>query len=115
MNNEYSLRLPLLVTPIRILPVNKILRYLGRIQFIAKSSSMYRVASTIPFGEVGRMSPLQLSSQTHFVEVKDKKLLRNISSKNLTAGVLLLLFFLERSKKCFLANRIRTSEIYTLR
>ena len=42
MNNENSLILPLSVTPIRILPVNKILKHLGRIQFIAKSSSIYK-------------------------------------------------------------------------
>ena len=35
------LRLPLPVTDVRILPVNKRLRNLGRIQFIAKSSSIY--------------------------------------------------------------------------
>ena len=35
------LKIPLSVTPIRIIPVNKRLRNLGRIQFIANSSSIY--------------------------------------------------------------------------
>ena len=35
------LKLPLSVTPIRIIPVNKRLKNLGRIQFIAKSPSIY--------------------------------------------------------------------------
>ena len=39
--SEYFLKLPLSVTPIRIIPVIKRLRNLGRIQFIAKSSSIY--------------------------------------------------------------------------
>ena len=32
-------------------------------------------------------SPLQLSSRTQFAKIEDKKLLRKIKSKNLTAGV----------------------------
>ena len=43
--------------------------------------------SARPFGEVGGNSPLQLSSQTHFAKIEDKKLFRKIKSKNLTAGV----------------------------
>ena len=39
--SEYVLKLPLSVTPIRIIPAIKRLRNLGRIQFIAKSSSIY--------------------------------------------------------------------------
>ena len=39
--SKYFLKLPLSVMHIRILPVNKRLRNLGRIQFIAKSSSVY--------------------------------------------------------------------------
>ena len=39
--SEYFLKLPLSVTPIQIIPVIKRLRNLGRIQFIAKSSSIY--------------------------------------------------------------------------
>ena len=79
MNNEYSLRLPLSVTPIRILPVNKILKNLGQIQFIAKSTSMYtksvRATCTRPFGEVGGMSPLQLLSGTHFPKIEVRKVI----------------------------------------
>ena len=40
-----------------------------------------------PFGEVGGDVPEYFSSQTHFAKIEDKKLLRKISSKNLTAGV----------------------------
>ena len=43
--------------------------------------------STRPFGEVGGMSHLHLSSSTHFAKIEDKKLLRFFFSKNLTAGV----------------------------
>ena len=43
--------------------------------------------STRPFGEVGGMSPLQLSSEHILPKLKIKKLLRKINSKNLTAGV----------------------------
>ena len=85
--SEYFLKLPLSVAPIRILPVNKGLRNLGQIQFIAKSSSIYTksvcATSTRPFGEVGGKSPLQLSSRTHIAKIEDKKLLRKIWSKNL--------------------------------
>ena len=84
MNNEYSLRLPLFVTPIRILPVNKILRSLGRIQSIANSSSMYTKSCSSrkqqTFGKVGGMS-------RKFAKIEDKKLLRKTSSKILTAEV----------------------------
>ena len=31
--------------------------------------------STIPFGEVGGDSPLQLSSRTHFAKIEDKKVI----------------------------------------
>ena len=79
--SEYFLKLPLSVTLIhvRIIPVIKRLRNLGRIQFIAKSLSIYTksvcATSTIPFGEVGRDSPLQLSSRTHFAKIEDKKVI----------------------------------------
>ena len=47
-------------------------------------------------GEVGGMSPLQLSSRTQFAKIEDKKVIAEIISKNLTAG-----FF-----KTFNANKI---------
>ena len=76
---EYFLRLPLTVTPIRILPVNKILRNLGRNQLTANlhlyTHKSVCTTSTRPFGEVGGMSPLQLSSQTHFAKIEDKKVI----------------------------------------
>ena len=40
-----------------------------------------------PFGEVGRDVPEYFSSRTHFAKIEEKKLLRKMSSKNLTAGV----------------------------
>ena len=40
-----------------------------------------------PFGEVGADVPEYFSSRTHFANIEDKKLLRKIKSKNLTAGV----------------------------
>ena len=40
-----------------------------------------------PFREVGGDVPEYFSSRTHFAKIEDKKLLRKISSKNLTAGV----------------------------
>ena len=79
--SEYFLKLPLSVTPIRIIPVIKRLKNLERIQFIAKSSSIYTKIylshkhSTRPFGEVGGNSPLQLSSRTHFAKIEDKKVI----------------------------------------
>ena len=77
--SEYLLKLPLSVTPIRIIPVINRLRNLGRIQFIAKSSSVYTksvcATSTRPFGVVGGKSPLQLSSRTHFAKIEDKKVI----------------------------------------
>ena len=74
----FFLKLPLSATPIRIIPVNKRLRNLGRIQFIAKSSSIYtkiclRHKHKKLFGEVGGNSPLQLSSRKHFAKIEDKK------------------------------------------
>ena len=74
------LKIPLSVTPIRIIPVNKRLRNLGQIQFIANSSSIYTqksvsATSTRPFGEVGGNSSLQLSSRTHFAKIEDKKVI----------------------------------------
>ena len=82
--SEYFFKLPLSVTPIRILPVNKRLRNLGRIQFFAKSVCAIIIRL---FGEVCGKSPLQLSSRTDIAKIEDKKLLRKIRSKNLTAGV----------------------------
>ena len=89
MNNEISLRLPLTVTPVRILPVNKILRNLGRIQFIAKSSSMYtKICSRQDITQTfGVMSPPNFHRKLILLKLKIKKLLRKISSKNLTGGV----------------------------
>ena len=40
-----------------------------------------------PFGEVGGDVPEYFSSRTHFAKIEDKKLLRKIRSKNLSAGV----------------------------
>ena len=73
------LKLPLSVTPIRIIPVIKRLRNLGRIQFIVNlhlyTQESVCATSTRPFGEVGGNSPLQLSSRTHFAKIEDKKVI----------------------------------------
>ena len=85
--SEYFLKLPLSVTPIRIIPVIKRLRNLGRIQFIAKSSSIYtKICLRLKHKTFWR-SWQKLYSTTHFGKIEGKKLLRKISSKNLTAGV----------------------------
>ena len=80
--SEYFLKLPLCVTPIRIIPVIKRLRNLGQIHFIffCKNLHLYTqksvcATSTRPFGEVGGNSPLQLSSRTHFAKIEDKKVI----------------------------------------
>ena len=39
-----------------------------------------------PFGEVGGDVPEYFSSRTHLAKIEDKKLLRKIRSKNLTAS-----------------------------
>ena len=44
------------------------------------------------FGEVGGDVPEYFSSRTHVAKIEDKKLLRKIKSKNLTAGVFLFFF-----------------------
>ena len=86
--SEKKLKLPFSVTPIRIIPVNKTLRNLGRIQFIAKSSSIYTKICLCHKHKTFWRSWLQLSSRTHFAKIEDKKkLLRKNKSKNLTAGV----------------------------
>ena len=46
-----------------------------------------------PFGEVGGDVPEYFSSQSHFAKIEDKKLLRKIKSKNLTAGVFFFFFY----------------------
>ena len=79
MHNEWSLRLPLSVTPVRILPVNKIPRTLGEFNLLQNlhlcTHKSVCATSTRPFGEVGGMSPLQLSSRTHFAKIEDKKVI----------------------------------------
>ena len=88
---EYFLRLPLSVTPIWILPVSKILKDLGGIQFIAKFPSIYTKFCLRhkhkTFWRIGGISRLQLLSRTYFAKIEDKKVMRKISSKNLTAEV----------------------------
>ena len=76
------LQLPISVTPMRVKPVIKRLRNLGRIQFIAKfylyTQRSLCATSTRPFGEASGNSPLQLSSLTHFAKIEDKK----VNAKN---------------------------------
>ena len=67
---------------IRISPVNKTLKFLDEFDLMQKLhlSTLKSVCATSskPFGEVGRKSPLQLSSQTHFAKIED----RNVIAKN---------------------------------
>ena len=88
---EYFLRLPLSVTPIRILPVNEALRNLGHIQFIAKYSSIYTKNCLGHKHKTFLRSWRKVSSTTfitkNFAKIEDKKVLWKIRSKNLTAGV----------------------------
>ena len=81
-----------LITPIQILPVNKRLRNLGRIQFIAKSSSIKKNLFAPQVQDLLEKlaeikSPLQLSLEHILLKLKLKQLLWKIMSKNLTAGV----------------------------
>ena len=91
---EYFFRLPLSVTLIRILPVNKRLRNLGRIQFIAKSSSIYTKNCLRHRHQTFWRSWRKVSAttfiaktQAHFTKTEIKKVIAKMSSKNLTAGV----------------------------
>ena len=100
--SEYFLKLPLSVTPIRIIPVIKRLRNLGRIQFIAKSSSIYTKKLFAPQAQVllEKLAEILLYNfhREHILlKLKIKKLLRKIKSKNFTAGVFFF-FFLAQSR-----------------
>ena len=73
--SEYFLKLPFSVTP-----VIKRLRNLGRIQYIAKSSSIYtksclRHKHNTFLRKFGGNSPLRLSSLTHFAKIEDKNVI----------------------------------------
>ena len=90
--SEYFLKLPLSVTPIRIIPVIKRLRNLGLIQFIAKSSSIYTKNLFAPqaqglFEKLAKILLYNFHRKHILLKLKTKKLLRKISYKNLTAGV----------------------------
>ena len=84
-------KLPLSVTPIRIIPLTKRLRNLRQIQFIAKSSSIYtKIFAPQAQDLLEKLAKILLYSflREHILlKVKTKKLLRKISSKNLSAGV----------------------------
>ena len=77
--SEYFLKLPLSVTPIRIIPVMKRLRNLGQINLLQKlhlyTQKSVCATRTRPFGKVGGNSPLQLSARTHFAKIEDKKVI----------------------------------------
>ena len=79
---KYIFRLPLSVMPIQILPVNKRLRNLGRIQFIAKSSSIYTKNCLRHRHQTFWRSWRKVSAttfiaktQTHFTKTEDKKVI----------------------------------------
>ena len=82
--SEYFLKLPLSVTPIRIITVIKRLSTLEEFNLLQYlhlyTQKSVCATSTRPFGEVGGNSPLQLSSRTHFAKIEDKKVLRKIKS-----------------------------------
>ena len=96
------LRLPLSVTPILILSVNKKLRNFGRIPSIAKSSSIFTKFSwghmhqtfwrswrkVTTHGKTTKSFFLHLSSRTYFAKIEDKKRYCKNSFKNLSAGFL---------------------------
>ena len=86
------LKLSLSVTPIRIIPVIKRLRNLGRIQFIAKSSSIYTKnlfapQAQDPLEKLAEILLYNFHREHILLKLKIKKLLPKIKSKNLTAGV----------------------------
>ena len=89
--SEYVLKLPLSATPIRIIPVIKRLRNLGRIQFVAKSSSIYTKSSLCHKHKTFWRSWRKFRILYNFhrkhilLKLKIKKLLRKIRSKNLSA------------------------------
>ena len=106
MNNGYFLNLPSLsrlyefYLSIKYLEIQDEFNLLLNLHLCTQKSVC--ATTTRLFGEVGGMSPLQLSSRTHFAKIEDKKkLLRKIRSKNLTARgflcVFLLLFFVFKS------------------
>ena len=86
----FFLKLPLSVTPIPIIPVIKRLRNLGRIQFIAKSSSIHKNLFAPQAQDLlEKLAEILYNFHCEHIllKLKTKKLLRKISSKNLTAGV----------------------------
>ena len=72
---EYFLKLPLSVTPVRIIPVIKRLRNLGRIQFIAKSSSIYTKICLGHKHKTFWRSWRKVSLRTHIAKIEDKKVI----------------------------------------
>ena len=89
--SEYFLKLPLSVTPIRIIPVTKRLRNLRRVQFIAKSPSIYTKICLCQQAQdlLEKLAEILLYNfhlEHILLKLKTKKL-RKIRSKNLSAGV----------------------------
>ena len=85
LKNPFLSRLYQLYLSLKCLKIQDEINLLQNLHLYTQKSVC--ATSTRPFGEVGGNSPLQLSSRTHFAKIEDKKLLRNIKSKNLTAGV----------------------------
>ena len=80
------LRLPFSATPIRILTVNNKLRNLGRLQFIAKSSSIFAPQAPDLFEKLAESLLYNFHREHILLKLKIKKVFAKISSKNLTAG-----------------------------
>ena len=96
--SEYFLKLPLSATTIRIIPVIKRLRNLGRIQFIAKSSSIYtkfclRHKHKTFLEKLAEILLYNFHREHILLKLKIKKLLRKIKPKNLTAGFFFVFCF----------------------
>ena len=87
-----SLKLPLYVTPIRVIPVLKKLRNLGRIQFIYIHKNLFAPQAQDLLEKLAEILLYNFHREHILLKLKPKKLLRKIKSKNLTAGVFLCFF-----------------------
>ena len=79
------------VTPLRNLPINKRLVILAefRLSPILHLCTQKSVCTTNlgPFGEIGANFPLQLSSQSHFANIENKKVIAEINVKSIKTRV----------------------------
>ena len=90
--SEYFFKLPLSVTPIRIIPVIKRLRNLGRIHFFCKifiyiHKNQFAPQAQDLLEKLAEVLLFNFHREHIFLKLKIKKLLRKNKSKNLSAGV----------------------------